>query len=351
MEIVFHPNGAMQVEVTTRLLVSTDSSPATTARLDEIREAISRREDTWSRSFRSLAPAFRRETYEYDHEVLSVASRAILAEEPEAIRDLFSWTQVGTSLSRKEDVMTLELLPGPGGGATLKQQRMVRESLDRFSASASSYLAAAADLYGELEGSPEVARPCFEELLKGVIDQGQLTGGELTDVQAELVKRVKDLMSDVWEVLVVPEGEAYTLDELSHLVYDPFPAPLQIEVAGTVEEVEGFERRSERRVAVPGLGLWDALESLRGRWIDPDPLLIYVEESRREGGPQLDLDEISVRPRQAQWPPDQAEVKAALEERLRAAPVYRLKWRLPPEGEGAGSPEDAREVGPPDQGR
>lgn len=350
MVIVFNPDGTMQVEVTTRLRVG-DDDPATVARLDGIREAIARQDDSWSRRLQSLAPVRRRETYEYDHEVLSAVSRTILSQEPEAIRDLFSWTQVGSTLNRADEVMTLEMLPASGGAATLRQERIVREGLDRFSASISSYLAAASDLYDEIDERPERARPCFEELFEDLIEPQRRSGDELTEREADLVGNVKERMSDVWEVLVVPEGEAFTIDELSHLVYDPFPAPLQIEVAGTVEEVEGFERRSEQRVAVRGLGLWDALESLRGRWIEPDPLLIFVEESRREGGSQLDPAEISGRRRRVAGLPDAAEVKATIEQGLRPADVYRLKWRLPRGDAADAAPPDQRATPPAEPGR
>jgi hypothetical protein len=131
-------------------------------------------------------------------------------------------------------------------------------------------------------------------------------------------------------VLVVPEKEDHSLDEVSHLVYDPFPARLTVRLPGETLEVEGFEPGEKNTLTAFGPGLWQALWSLEGRWISPDPLRLYFEEDGREGQQPLALGEVLRRPRSAEVPPSALEVQQAIADRLRPAPVYRVVWRLQP---------------------
>jgi hypothetical protein len=47
-------------------------------------------------------------------------------------------------------------------------------------------------------------------------------------------------MGQVLEILAVPRGAAYSPDEVSHLVYDPFPARLSVKLPGAPMDLEGF---------------------------------------------------------------------------------------------------------------
>lgn len=143
-------------------------------------------------------------------------------------------------------------------------------------------------------------------------------------------------MGEVLSVLLIPSGQDRSIDELSHLVYDPFPAPLSIQLPGEPLEVEGFEPSgSEDRVwTVDNPGLWAALQSLEGRWVSPDPVMIYVEHK----GPNakgLDLSALLDTPRRVNRPvPNSLEVRRAIEERLKpAASIYRVVFRTVPGSE------------------
>ncbi len=253
--------------------------------------------------------------------------------EPETIRSIFLGAPLSLDLDLDEryGTLTLEFVPSGESRASDRQERMVRDALRGFCTELAAYHAAVADLYQQMGDTPDRARPCFESLFRDLVREEDRRGVSLSERERGRVAALEERMGHVWHVLGLVGDEAHTLDELSRLVYDPFPASLEIEVAGTVEEVEGFERRSDRRVAVPDLGVLGALASLRERWVAPDPLPLYVEEARRDGGPRLDLDGLAAQPRRVRRLPGPDEVCEAIEKRLRPAALYRLKWRLPPE--------------------
>jgi len=133
----------------------------------------------------------------------------------------------------------------------------------------------------------------------------------------------------------VHEGEAYSPDELSHLAYDPFPARLTVHLPGPpLEAPEGFTvTNGGRDLAAAGPSLWEALKSLEGRWLTPDPMLLYVERGGQAGGHPLDLDTFVAQPRHSEPPPTTKEVQLALEERLRPASLYRVTFAVQPDAD------------------
>jgi hypothetical protein len=156
------------------------------------------------------------------------------------------------------------------------------------------------------------------------------TLGELEAEEQELVERLEETMEGVFAVLLVAPGDAESLDELSHLVYDPFPARLTVRLPAPAAEVEGFVPAGDGALTVPGLGLWPALAALEGRWLTPDPLLLYVALRGKGDEAALDLDALLARERRAGPAPDAGEVQSAIEEGLLPASLYRAVWPVSP---------------------
>jgi hypothetical protein len=346
VEVRFGPGGDFEARVVTRISESAEN-PAVRERLDEIRGLIERREDRWTRGLRALEPSVERLSYEFRDGSLTAAERRAESGRLETLPRLFSEIPVAVYAAREESLVTLEITPGGSNRATDRQERKVRESLDGFAASVAAYQKAAGDLYRHLEKRPERARPCFAAWFGEYLDEP--AGGEedLDPKESELLDALADAAGEATKFVFLQEGEAHTLEELSQLVYNPFPAPIEIEVSGGVEESAGFERIGERRFAIPEIGLYDALWGIEGEWIAPDPVLalmdvILAELRGEEEDPKIDLDRFLGVPRLVRSTPDAAAVRAALEARLRPAEVYRLRWRLP-----AGGGEAAPEAAPP----
>jgi hypothetical protein len=183
---------------------------------------------------------------------------------------------------------------------------------------------------GRGERQPERAAPCFGWLFSELIPDEELAGlPEPGEEEQILLDRLSLVMPEVWEVLRVAEGSGFSVEEVSRLVYDPFPARLTVSFPAEPLLVEGFEGDGTRwQVRHPSL--WEAFRALEGRWLAPDLALLYVSHALSEE--PLHLQNLAGRARTATPAPSGREVRIALEEGLRVEPSYRAVWRVGGEG-------------------
>lgn len=323
---------------------SADGNAALQSRMAETRRAIEEGRDPWGRRLRVAEPGAERVTIDLEAgEVRSVRRSAVLIR-PDGLRRLFAETGISVFLDAgpaRDEAGTppgageaeaapapvaerheLSITPGAPTRANQEQRRKALEALERWSELLARYLADAAALYRYVGDHPERATACFSVVLSGATGK---PGEELAEGERPLVEALTGDMSEAGKLFDVPETEAYTLNELSHLVWDPFPARLEVRVDGVVHEVEGFRSQPDGSLAVAGLGLWEAWETLEDRWLAPDPLLASVRAQRR-GGTPLDLAAFVALPRRAEPPPDPAAVRKEIARALAPAPLYRVAW-------------------------
>lgn len=333
LELSFRADGSVEVRAATTILSSwrhTDN-PRVAARLDAMREAILDDQDLWARAVRAMAPERERVCHDFEGGVLVSSMRKALASDPRSVDRLFAPTPVSASVRQEEREITLELVPSGADQATYRQKRRIEEVTETFASSVARYLETLADLYAHLDLHPGEARAAMTSLLQ-IADEDE--DAALSEEGRRLVERVDEAAGSLIEVLDVSEDEAYTLDELSRLVYDPFPALVTIEVDGEVLESEGFIPLGDRRFATRRHGLWDALPTLSERWVTPLPVVVLVA-ALREASSSEDVDEESLlestltAPRRVHHVPDENEVRAEILRRLRPPEYYRLRWSLP----------------------
>lgn len=137
---------------------------------------------------------------------------------------------------------------------------------------------------------------------------------------SDAAARYERALADLW---------AY-LDELSRKAYDPFRAPVSVEVKGTVLESTGFLPDDQGRYRIPSVSLSGALARLSSRWVTPDPLSELARRVERLEDDPPDVDAFLAPGRRVFARPDASEVRAALEASLAPAPVYRLRWKTAP---------------------
>jgi hypothetical protein len=316
-----------------------EGNPALARRLVEERRTLEEGRDEWRSRFAALeASATRFVLEEEDGEIVSAERRA--PADPARLGAFFADTGIAAGFTAREGEAELQLVPGPSARATREQREHVAAALASWSKAIAAYLASGARLWRYLDEHPERARACLADLMGAVAgSEARQQAGEPTAEERALVEAVDEAREAVAAVLTVPEGEAETLDELSRLVYDPFPARVTVVLPEPPLEVEGFAVRGAV-LEIGGLGLWAALERLEGRWLAPDPLLPTLRAMRGPEPERFDFDSFLAAPRRAVDPvPDALAVRRAIEEGLRPAPVYRVIWTIPPADRSAVHPD------------
>jgi hypothetical protein len=323
LSLCFLPGGEVVLTVSGDIAGVTTHNPALEQRVAQAREDFASGLRSWDSCFASLEPgAERLEIQKLSGESTRVVRQAV-AENPEDLRRFFQLTDVDYSFSFDEGRATLEITPRTSSRATSAERKRVATELASWAGDLSTYLTRATALYRYLQEHPERAEPCLARLFS-VAEKAELTKDE-----AELVDALSKAMSEATRILEVPKTEAFTLEELSRRVYDPFPARFSVSLPSAPQETVGFVVSDGGRLVVPGLSCWEAFLALSHRWVAPDPLLAMVQHARSHGSKSdFPLAAFLAQARRWSEAPPPAELLRALESQLAPAPVYRAVWLL-----------------------
>ena len=330
LELRFLPDGTVRVQSTSEIASRTGlgDNPALLRRVTEAQRQVLQGEDPWSARFAALSPAVEGFSWEKRDGEVQKAVRSAVVSRPESLARFFADTPLEVSYEVREGTAELVMTPGRADRATRQQRRALDQALEGWTEAVATYLAAVEDLYANLEDHPDRATPCLGSLYSRLLpDSERKYHDDLTGPETERMDRLDEAMGAVAEVLRVGEGQDHSLDEISHLVYDPFPARLSVQIPSAPLEVEGFAAKGNELTAA-GPGLWQALSALQGQWVSPDPLLLHLDADARERKDPVPLSEILRQPRRAEVPPSALEVRQEIERRLQPARVYRVAWRV-----------------------
>lgn len=337
LRLRFLPNGAVVATSTVRITDPEGSNPALARRLAETRRTLVEGSDLWGARFAAASPGAERFSWEKRLGTLSSASRSALIAEPEGLEAFFRDTSLAVtySLDPGRGTAEISIVPGPSTRATRRQREEMEKMLGSWTGDVAEYLRATQDLYAYLDERPDRARSCFGALFEERLSEKDAKSlSPLNPNEKRKLDRLDGALRKVLDVLAVPEEAAYSPDEVSHLVYDPFPARLSLKLPSAPLSMEGFLTAEDASLSVPSPSLWEALRSLEGRWLAPDPVLFYVESAQREGEGSLDLDAFLARPRHsepAHLLPSADEVRAQVVSHLKPAPLYRVSWKIRPD--------------------
>jgi len=295
--------------------------------------------DRWSRRFELLRPLAEHLSLErVEGEVRRSVHSAVLASFDEAVRVLEADGLTG-SLAVVDGVAELELFPTGGSRASYTQRQDAERLLNEWSAVLAAYFGAIVDLYAYLDEAPDRAVPCFAHIFDKHEGLGNI--GLLGPIEERLVVKVKEAIEEVAFALIVPTGEAYSLNGLTRLVYDPFPARLTVVVGGAVLEADGFIQHGDF-LERPPVDAWQALASLDGRWAAPNLVTATVIPAPEDRQPDPDPIALAALPRHYFSPPTAAEVESALLSQLVPEEFHRVRWRVSgAESDGTGEIEDS----------
>jgi hypothetical protein len=330
VQLRFLPDGAVVVTSTVELMGGGDraSNPALSRRLAEVRQALIEGSDPWSRRFAGVHPPLERFSWEKQLGEVQKQIHSVVLKEPRDLAAVFGDTSLSVSYEIKEGVAELVIVPGPPGRATRRQREQTKRTLDTWTDAVARYMKAGEGLYRYLDEHPDRARPCLGTLFADLLsDTDRQHLPPLIEGEKERIDSLQEVMQEVSGILTVPEGEDYTPDELSHLVYDPFPGRLTVRLpAPPAAPPEGFAAGPDGTLLAAGPGFWEALRSLEGRWLAPDPVLLSIAHQRQIQGEPLDLNALLKQPRRAEPAPDATEVRLAVEALLQPAPLYRVAF-------------------------
>lgn len=325
LHLTLFENGTVVATVVQEISPS-DRSPENRAladRLEESREALERDLDLWSQRFAVLDPLAEHQSIErVDGELLRWIRSAVFPSF-DAFLPLVEVDGLTGNLASTRGIMELSIFPTGGSRATYSQRHELERRLHQWSARLADYFGAVVDLYDYLEVEPERAVSCFAH----VFDRHEGLGetGPLSQTEEDLVVRTKEAMEWVAAALLVPDEEAFSLNELSRFVYDPFPARLTVAVEGQVLGAVGFNR-SGSFFERPPVDVWNALKSLEGRWISPDLVTAAAAPAPDDQQPEPNVTLFASLPRYFSSPPTSTEVEAAILGELVPEDVLQLRF-------------------------
>jgi len=338
-EIRFLTDGAASVAIEIRLESPEryEGHPQVVERLAQTERELVQAQDAWARRLAALEAERERECTDREGGRVTRSVRLARVGDAGRLRAFFADSNVQVDYTAGESWAEFALTPTGDGPATRDQRRRVRETMECWCAAAAEHFAAVGELWAYLERRPDRARACAGRLFED--DLAPAVREALPDLEAaerELVERAEQAMSRVAELLFEPPADgAWTLDELSRLVHDPFPAALRILVPGPVLEQEGFGAAAGAALEIEPLSLWTAFAALEGQFVAPDPLVAYAAHDARRPRGAFDLDAFLDRPRRRAGDPGAAGVCTAVERRLTPQPTYRVRWST------AAAPEEA----------
>jgi hypothetical protein len=298
-----------------------DKSPRVQQRLESDARELEEGSDPWSARLRAVEPERQRDVVDRQEGHLRRVVRTALFPEPADLRAFLLDTGIGVVYGEGEGWAELTLTPGRSARATAAQRQHLNVELSEFCRNVATYASATKALYAHLDAHPDRAPACMGELFSV-----KAKDVKLTDEESALVTRVNDAISAVCVVLEPAPGEPYTIDEISQLVYDPFPARMRVTVPGEIVEREGFPGELESELRIPVYSIWSAFERLEGRWFSPDPALATWRHDISKSEAPFDIDAFLAIPRRASVAPTDDEVRAAIENQLKPAPVYRVRF-------------------------
>jgi hypothetical protein len=305
-------------------------NPELADRLDESRDSIAHGYDRWSQRFSNLHPLAEHQSLEtVEGEVRRSVRSAVFASFEEVV-SLIEADGLTGSLTESNRSTELQLLPTGGSRATYLQRQEAERLLEEWSRHLADYFAATSELYSYLDRQPERTVPCLAHVFD--IHEGLGATGPLTPTEENLVDRTKETMEEVAMALLVDDDEAFSLNELSRLVYDPFPARLTVAVQQEVVDSIGFVHGSDH-FERPAVDVWNALRSLEGRWIAPDLVTAAAAPAPDHLQPEPDIPSLSSQRRFYSTPPTSAEVESAILAALVPEEHLVLRFRSSPETE------------------
>ena len=300
-----------------------DAKPKTAeyAEAEEERGALLAERDQWSTRFAQLNPDSDRVSYERTRGRLTSAEHVATVSSDQLQRFFFD-LPITVTTQRGEGWIELAMYGGASNRATPQQRRLAEKMLEAYSVRAVRYFNAVRSMYGYLDEHPQRARLLFTDVFADEEKRVAL----LSETERSLTDRVRETLNAIIDTKDLEEDA--TIDHIFDVVYNAFPATFRIRLKGVTLAVEGFERVDSETFEIKPPSILESIPKLEGRWVSPDPLAFAFREESKSAEELADA--IAALPRRFDPVVTQSEVAAAILERMKPAPRYRLRWTVKP---------------------
>jgi hypothetical protein len=306
----------IRVIATTSFTANADSPRELTERLDAQREAIVAGRDEWGVRFAQVSPENERIIFDRTRGSLQQVEHSALVSRDE-FHKFFADLPLTVQLTRGDNWSELSIYPASSTRATREQREHYQRTIQFWSEGAAHYISAMHAFYSYLDANPRRAEILFAALIANDPDL------IITEDEKALVNTAGDAMAELQSRIDAIGENVYSLTEEADLVNQPLSADVTVRVPGAILVSEGFERH-ERSVTITRPTLLEAVATLEGKWLEPDPLLLQLR--RREGDKPLDITALAAEPRKASPVVTPLEIEQEITKQLVPASSYRVRW-------------------------
>jgi hypothetical protein len=302
------------VAVATSLPTAKDSRDH--ARDERLREDIVAGRDEWSLRFANASPEADRVTFERAHGELIRAEHLARIDVAD-LQKIFFDVAVSAVVTRGDGWAELAIYPGTSTRATRQQRDDSERKLRAYSRRAVRYFDTVRVMYDYLNGNPARANVVFATLFRDADDPQPPA---INDEEHDLVEAVRKSVDGLTK-----DEDTDALEAEADAVFNPLPARIVVRVPGEPLMVEGFTPSKEGELIAEPVSLLEAIASLEGRWVSPDPLAFSIRPGGG-GDPDQEAALIAAKPRQTTSVAGAIEVADALVQKMRPAARYRVRW-------------------------
>ena len=318
----FQQPSSVRVAVTTTIEDLQGRPPrALGERIEFVRDALANGRDDWSNRFARLNLDAERTAFFRKHGQLWRVEHSATIDR-DMLQKLFADVPLTIQATRGEGWSELDMYPSSSTRATREQKEHFEKSMEVWSRAVNRYIASMRHLYAYLDEHPQRSKPIFTTILDPQTDAPPI----VTDHEQELLDETGNAASEILTMMETAEDHPYTLAEEADLVYNPLSADFTVRVPRDVITVEGFEPGPGGVYRVVAPTLLDAVASLEGRWLSPDPLAIKIRVAHTKDGLTPDIDAIAAMHRHVEPLVTSTDIANAVGEKLKLPRTYRVRW-------------------------
>jgi hypothetical protein len=304
-----------QVLVTARTTFHDDNvnTDARLALLEAARFAATNGNDPWAARFGRVTAEDEAVTFEKHRGQLERVTRSVRIPSSQ-LQQVFSDTNITVGILNGPGWRELAFIPGGSVRATREQRKHFEDNLVSWSGAVARYFTAVHGLYTYIDANPHRGPALFNAVLN---DKSDDPLNAIAEEEQPYVDGVTMAMEDIGTRMDETEDGAATFEEEADLIYNAFPARITVRVPGDVLSKEGFAKE----LVIEPVNLLDAITSLEGKWISPDPLAALLREEPPTG------EQLARQPRQSTASVHAGDIADAIREKLARPRTYVVRFK------------------------